>query len=61
MNIEIIGFREDLAVYFTELNLAWLKKYFVVEPIDNEIFSYPKRLIVDKGASFSLQLLTEKL
>jgi hypothetical protein len=29
-------------------NLAWLKKYFVVEPIDNEILSYPKRLIIDK-------------
>jgi hypothetical protein len=37
MNIEIIGYREDLAVYFTELNLEWLKKYFVTEPVDNEI------------------------
>ena len=43
MNIEIIGFREDLAVYFTELNLAWLKKYFVVEPIDNKIFFKKKK------------------
>ena len=49
MNIEIIGFRQDLAVYFTELNLAWLKKYFVVEPIDSEILSDPKRFIIDKG------------
>lgn len=49
MNIEMIGFREELAVYFTGLNLAWLKKYFVVEPIDNEILSDPKRCIIDKG------------
>lgn len=49
MNIEIIGFREDLAIYFTKLNLAWLKKYFVAEPIDNEILSYPKRCVIDKG------------
>jgi ribosomal protein S18 acetylase RimI-like enzyme len=49
MNIEIIRLREDLAVYFTELNLAWLKKYFVVEPIDSEILSDPKRCIIDKG------------
>jgi len=49
MNIEIIGFREELAVHFTELNLAWLKKYFVVEPIDHEVLSDPKRLIIDKG------------
>ena len=49
MNIEIIGFQEDLAVYFTELNLAWLNKYFVVEPIDNEILSDPKKFIINKG------------
>ena len=49
MNIEIIRFREELTVHFTELNLAWLKKYFVVEPIDSEILSDPKRFIIDKG------------
>jgi len=49
MNIEIIGFRDELANYFTELNLAWLKKYFVVEPIDSEVLSYPKKFIIDKG------------
>jgi ribosomal protein S18 acetylase RimI-like enzyme len=49
MNIEIIGFREELADHFTMLNLAWLKKYFVVEPIDNEILSDPKKFIIDKG------------
>jgi len=48
-NIEIIGFSEELSNYFTELNLAWLKKYFVVEPIDSEVLSYPKKFIIDKG------------
>ena len=28
MNIEIIKFREDLAVYSAKLGLAWLNKYF---------------------------------
>lgn len=49
MNIEIIRFREELAVHFSRLNRAWLKKYFVVELIDHEILSDPKRLIIDKG------------
>jgi ribosomal protein S18 acetylase RimI-like enzyme len=40
MNIEIIGFREELADHFTMLNLAWLKKYFVVEPIDKGGFIF---------------------
>ena len=48
-NIEIIGFSEELSNYFTELNLAWLKKYFVVEPIDSEVLSDPKKFIIDKG------------
>ena len=41
-NIEIIGFKDELAEYFTKLNLAWLKKYFEVEAIDKEMLSNPK-------------------
>ena len=47
--VEIIGFRDELAKYFTDLNLAWLKKYFVVEFIDHEMLSNPKAYIIDKG------------
>ena len=61
MNIKIIGFREDLAVYFTELNLAWLKKYFVAEPIDNEILSDPKKFIIDKGGFIFFATAEEKV
>jgi len=47
--VEIISFRDELAKHFTDLNLAWLKKYFVVEPIDHEMLSNPKAYIIDKG------------
>jgi len=47
--VEIMGFKEELAKYFTTLNLAWLNKYFVVEPIDQKILSDPKAYIIDKG------------
>ncbi len=49
MDIQIIGFNETLSKYFTSLNIAWLQKYFVVEPIDHEMLSDPKKYIIDKG------------
>lgn len=49
MNIEIIGFTDEYSKYFTAFNIAWLQKYFVVEPIDHEILTEPKKFIIDKG------------
>lgn len=49
MNIEIVGYKDELAKYFTALNIAWLKKYFVVELIDHERLSDPKKFIIDEG------------
>ncbi len=49
MNIEMIGYSDDLAKYFAQLNIAWLQKYFVVEPIDHEMLSDPKKYIIDKS------------
>ncbi len=48
-NLNIIEFRDDLAVHFRDLNVAWLQKYFSVEPIDEEMLSDPKHYIIDKG------------
>jgi len=47
--IEIIPFSESLAKDFEALNLAWLKKYFSIEPIDKEMLSNPKSYFIDKG------------
>lgn len=48
MNVEIIPFSEPLAPRFKELNMAWLRKYFYVEAIDEEMLSHPKQHIIDK-------------
>lgn len=48
-DVEIIGFKDELAKFFTDVNLTWLKNYFVVEPIDREMLSNPKAYIIDKG------------
>ena len=60
-NIEIIGFKDELAEYFTKLNLAWLKKYFVVEPVDHEMLSNPKAYIINKGGYIFFAMLNEKI
>ena len=49
MDIKIVGFTRELATYFTRLNRAWLEKYFVVEPIDEEMLSNPEKYIIDNG------------
>lgn len=49
MNIEIIEFNTYYAKYFSALNIAWLQKYFVVEPIDKEMLSDPEKYIIHKN------------
>lgn len=47
--IEIVPYYDDVQNAFKDLNVAWLQKYFYVEPIDEEIMSHPKQYIIDKG------------
>ena len=49
MDIEIIKFSDEYSKYFTALNMAWLQKYFVAEPIDQEILFNPKKYILNQG------------
>ncbi len=48
-NILIIPFSDELAVHFTNLNKAWLQKYFFVEPIDEKMLANPREYFIDKG------------
>lgn len=47
--VEIIPFVNDLAEHFKQLNEAWLKKYFYIEPKDVEVLGDPQAFIIDKG------------
>ncbi len=60
-NIKIIGFKDELAEYFTRLNLSWLKKYFTVEPVDHEMLSNPKAYIINKGGYIFFATADEKI
>jgi ribosomal protein S18 acetylase RimI-like enzyme len=47
--IQIIEFDSSLAEVFANLNLAWIKKYFVVEPMDEQLLNQPQEYIILKG------------
>jgi len=61
MDIEIIKFSDEYSKYFTDLNMAWLQKYFVVEPIDHEILSNPKKHILDQGGFIFFAKVNEQI
>jgi N-acetylglutamate synthase-like GNAT family acetyltransferase len=48
-NIRIIQYRSEYADAFRQLNLDWIKKYFVVEPEDSKMLNEPQHYIIEKG------------
>src|SRR4051812_41514809 len=47
--VEIIAYTPTLAHYFTELNLAWVEKYFTAEPMDRLVLGDPETHIIQQG------------
>lgn len=48
-NIEIVGYETKYESHFYDLNVAWLEKYFYVEPYDQKVLSNPKKHVIDPG------------
>jgi len=49
MSIKIVPFHSDCSKAFYELNIEWLKAFFYVEPIDEEVLGKPVKYIIEKG------------
>ena len=47
--MEIVEFRPEHAATFKALNVAWISKYFVIEPKDLEVLDDPQGKIIAKG------------
>ncbi len=45
----ILPFDPKYAKDFARLNIAWLEKYFVVEPLDKELLEQCEETIINKG------------
>jgi ribosomal protein S18 acetylase RimI-like enzyme len=50
--VEVVPYAAGYATAFRELNLEWLRRYFHVEPIDEDVLSHPQRIIAAGGAIF---------
>lgn len=48
-NATIIPFDPKYAKDFARLNIEWLEKYFVVEPLDKELLEHCEETIINKG------------
>jgi GNAT superfamily N-acetyltransferase len=48
-NIEIFEYKPIYKEYFKKINYEWLKKYFSIETVDEEILSDPENKIIKKG------------
>ncbi|MEO6314358.1 MAG: GNAT family N-acetyltransferase [Chitinophagaceae bacterium] len=59
--INFIEFDPSLAIHFKELNVQWLKQYFYVEPIDEEMLSNPQAFFIDKGGFIFFAAIGEEI
>lgn len=59
--VDIIEYKPELAVHFEALNLAWLRKYFYVEPKDEAMLGNPQQYILDKGGSIYFATVDENI
>jgi GNAT superfamily N-acetyltransferase len=49
--MEIISYTPEYASEFKKLNIAWLEKYFWVEPHDEEVLGDPNKFIIEPGGA----------
>ncbi len=52
--MNIIPFEAQYAKDFKQLNIAWLEKYFWVEPHDEEVLGKPEKYIIKPGGQIFL-------
>ncbi len=48
-NVKIIEYQSKYDVFFYNLNVEWLEKYFYIEPYDKKVLSNPKKYVIDSG------------
>ncbi|MFD2516335.1 GNAT family N-acetyltransferase [Salinimicrobium flavum] len=59
--MRIIPFEPRYAQDFRDLNIAWLEKYFWVEPHDEEVLGNPQKYIIDPGGTIFLVQDAERI
>jgi hypothetical protein len=49
--VEIVPFEPHLREYFHALNAAWLRKHFVIGPIDEQVLREPEQAVLEPGGA----------
>ncbi len=49
--VEVVDYSERYGDAFERLNIEWLEKYFVVEPIDRQVLGNPGQSIIRPGGA----------
>lgn len=49
MSVTIIPYAPEYRQDFTDINLEWLRTYFTVEPVDEQVLNSPETHILDQG------------
>ena len=49
--ISFMDYQPGMSSHFRDLNLAWLRKYFYVEEMDEKVLNEPKEYIIDPGGA----------
>ena len=55
--VSIVEYKESYADNFKALNIAWLNKFFEIEPVDEEVLSHPVKNIIDKGGNIFFAII----
>ncbi len=61
MPVNIIAFKDEYTKDFSELNFAWLDKYFYIEDYDREVLTKPQEYIIGKGGYIFLAQLNNEI
>ncbi|MEP6899702.1 MAG: helix-turn-helix domain-containing GNAT family N-acetyltransferase [Rhodanobacter sp.] len=57
--LRIVPFQPHLREHFHALNAVWLKKHFVLEPIDEQVLSHPETFVLKPGGAIFFAQLGE--
>jgi ribosomal protein S18 acetylase RimI-like enzyme len=60
IDVRIIGFEEQYARAFADLNYEWIEKAYKVEQHDREILDHPVEEIIDKGGQIFFAIVGDE-
>lgn len=51
MTLKIHEYKDDLAIYFYDINVEWINDMFRLEETDREVLENPRSRIIDAGGA----------